>query len=246
MKKTVLVFALFLSVALCMSAAAVPASAMTAGEGFRAFTDSLRVYDQNLMKLLGNRPDGVIDDDDVIPMDPVAFLEGGQFWAVLQTGGNDSEIDKAKKEHGIKAIKYTVDGSKFKIAYTEQNGWKVSYEGTYDETSDAMNWRFKQTDGNEKLLTDIKFEYRRTDFGYVARLYDFGYTAVHKMAIKDGDGAVGWDFDEGAQDEPLPRGAGLEYPKTCRTWYDYDAGAKKLGFKPLNSKPKEFSVTWMK
>jgi hypothetical protein len=109
-----------------------------------------------------------------------------------------------------------------------------------------MSWRFKETDGKSELLNDIKFEYRKTDFGYAARLYDYGYTAVHKMAIRNGDGAVGWDFDEGAKDEPLPGVAGMDYPKTCRTWYDYDAAAKKLGFKPIEGHPKEFDVTWMK
>ncbi|GHV37930.1 hypothetical protein FACS1894187_15910 [Synergistales bacterium] len=239
MKKFMRVSFFALAAALFTAGVAL-AGPMTAGESFKAFTVALEIFDGSLADRLGSIPDGAIDADHAIPMDPIANLEDGAYWPVTHVGEKNKKLDGEKKEWGLKEIKYDEKGGDFKITLTEEYGWKFTYEGTYDPAADALSWRFVQTRDDGGILADIYFDCRKTDFGYAAQLYDARLDAVHKLAINGANGSVGWDYDEGASREPLPANVGLDYPKTCRTWYA--VSGKTLGFKPLDGEPREFEA----
>ncbi len=109
-------------------------------------------------------------------------------------------------------VKYTENGNSYSVTYTDEEGKKYVFSGTYDAAADALVCT-GSTDGSD----DIYSEYRKTLFGYVGQYYflnDDGTTSVYMIAVDGENGTIGISSDA---DKPaaLTGSEAPDFPKAC-------------------------------
>ncbi len=113
-------------------------------------------------------------------------------------------------------VKYTENGNAYSVTYTDEEGKKYVFSGTYDAAADALVCT-GSTDGSD----DIYSEYHKTSFGYVGQYYflnDDGTTSVYMIAVDGENGTIGISSD---MDKPaaLTGSEAPDFPKACAEWY---------------------------
>ena len=85
------------------------------------------------------------------------------------------------------------------------------------------------------IWENIEFEYIKTDFGYVARVYDVLREVVHKLALNGDEGVASWGetkFDT--------LHASIDYPKEGRAWYEISGDLFVL--QPWDGPAREYKI----
>ena len=224
--------ALLLAVGCAALFFAAGAEALTAAGSFQAFIEAVERFDERLSRAV---PWDELDEEDVLPMDPVAQLRYF-FRPLFNLGVSKDSIENEKESHGLESVTYDEQGNKFRILCKYKTGDRQNYEGTYDQESDRMicRWVWDRGPGGG-IIEDLVLEYMKTDFGYVARLYDVSRECVHKLAIRGDEGMVSWGF---TKFETLY--ASKDYPKEGGNWYEISGD--RFIFQPRKGPAREYVI----
>lgn len=192
---------------------------VTAGASFKEFSAA---YGEFKKAWNAAWHDVEIDPDDAIPMDTVGFFEDG-FYSPLEYLGTGGKIPAAvKSSRGWKSVTYRENGGAFRISCGNPASEEEIYEGTYDADSDILLCFYHDS------FSGIRFEYARTDWGYVAQFYDPERGCAHRLTLKGSIGVVGWGDVSGY--EPLTGRETTAYPKDLMTYYEVTESG--FNFKP--------------
>ena len=194
-------------------AAKATGAALTASGSLEAFITAVERFEENIMR---SAPWDEFDEDDAIPMDPVDHENLRYYFRPLfNLGVSKDSMEREKGSRNWDSVTYEELGNKFRIVCMSMGSVRNLYEGTYDPASDRLKCRSVSYRMDGKVAEDIELEYTKTDFGYVARLYDIDRKVVHKLAIKGDEGVVSWGetkFDT--------LHASVNFPKEGRHWYE--------------------------
>jgi len=119
---------------------------------------------------------------------------------------------------GATDVTYSENGNQYKITYSDQEGKKTEFTGTYDAAKDAFACEVLADDGGK-----IYYEYRRTPFGYVSQVYNVSEdeTELFQFSIHEKGGVLGISY---VSDKPaaLTGNEPKDFPTDCRQWYSID------------------------
>ena len=229
MGKTIDALVLCLALTFPATAAQNP-SPQTASESFADFIDAYKNFEEGLFASWR----GVeIDPDEAVPMDTLAMMEG-KFRPLMNLGVSKKSMENDKKSSGWTEVLYSERGNDFTITCVNGNGSKNIYEGTYEPESGALFCKVR--DGGPDVYAEYWLEYRKTDWGYAAQVYDPSNEAVHRLTTNGGEGAVGWG--DAKRFDPLTGREPLDYPKGLTTYYAFAKG--HFAFKPWNGPVREY------
>jgi hypothetical protein len=208
------------------------AAAQTPGASFKEFLSAYERFSEGLSRAWG----GVeITQDDVIPMDSVAMLEG--YYSPLEYLGTGGKIpDDLKESRGWTSVKYEENGGRFKITCANQDGVQDTFEGTCGAAGGALFC--KAASGCPEPYSEYRLEYRKTAWGYVAQIYDPPREVAHRLSMMGGLGVVGWGDVSGF--EPLTGKETLDYPKGLSAYYEVTSDS--FNFQPRRGALREYKI----
>ncbi len=128
-------------------------------------------------------------------------------------------------------------GKQYSIKYRNDEGEECEVQGEYDKGADALKCAAKLN--GEEI---VRFEYRKTSFGYVSQTCTFGEDGayVYLMSVSGKDGAVG--IKQAAELPPSLTGSEtIDFPKQCPEWFAIE-GDKVTG---VSSDGTEISFVYM-
>ena len=204
-----------------------------ASESVQAFVAAAESFFIN--SILSSTPWDELGEDDIVPLDPVAQFEW-YLRPLFNLGVSKDSMEREKNSFGWKSVAYEERGNEFRVVCEYADGSSEIYKGTYDQASDRLLCRLMRgVDSSEGIWADLEFEYMKTDFGYVARVYDALNNVVHKLAIKGGEGVVSWGetkFDT--------LHASMDYPKEGRAWYEISGD--RFVLQPWDGPAREYKI----
>lgn len=117
---------------------------------------------------------------------------------------------------GATGVDYSENGNAYKVTYTDKDGAKYDFSGTYDPAKDALVCTASK-DGKEAIYV----EYVKTSYGYAAQYFfnnDDGTVTLYQVTVSGQDGVLGLSTDSG-KPAPLTGSEPADFPKTCSQWY---------------------------
>lgn len=117
---------------------------------------------------------------------------------------------------GATGADYSENGNSYKVTYTDKDGAKYDFSGTYDAAKDALVCTASK-DGKEAIY----FEYVKTSYGYAAQYLfnnDDETVTLYQITVSGQDGVIGLSTDS-SKPAPLTGSELADFPKTCSEWY---------------------------
>jgi hypothetical protein len=232
--KKIIVLQLVVCAALLFTASVVQVRAATLSvpESLKAFIAAMERFNDSVDRSV---PWGKIDENDVLPRDPISRLDV-LFRPLFNLGVSKDTMESEKDSFRWKSVTYYEQGNEFRIVCEHiAGGGRDIYEGTYDPASDRLKCRRVWYEGKGKIVEDLEVEYMKTDFGYVTRFYDVERSVVHKLAIKGDEGIVSWGE---AKFDTLY--ASMDFPKEGRMWYEISGD--RLVLQPWDGPAREYAI----
>ena len=208
-------------------------AAPTASESIKDFVAATERFLDSVRR---SAPWDEFNEDDLVPMDPVAQFEW-YFRPLFNLGVSKDSMEREKNSFGWKSVNYEESGNRFRIVCEYANsGGREIYEGTYDPASGRLLCRLSRGVGSSRgIWENIELEYIKTDFGYVARVYDVLREVVHKLALNGDEGVVSWGE---AKFDTLS--ASIDYPKEGRAWYEISGN--RFVLQPWDGPVREYKI----
>jgi len=175
-------------------------------------------YIEAKSEMITNLMDGMGENDDtamlVLDLLGVTMLDLTMLPASL-FGLGETAVNAGLGFLGVTDVKYSENGSQYKVAYKDKEGKAISVEGTYDKGANALVCQ-SSTDGKVNLHA----EYYETPFGYVGQYYMLGdddAITVYQVSVQGTDGVLG--ISQSGDYKPLTGREDVDFPKECEAWY---------------------------
>ena len=212
--------------------AATGNGALTASDSAQAFVAAMERF---LNSIRISAPWDEFSEDDVIPLDPVAQFDI-LFRPLFNLGMSKDSMEREKNSFGWRSVTYEEQGNEFRIVCEYMGNGRQIYEGRYNPESDRLICKVARGDNEGgRIWDDIEIEYLKTDFGYVARVYDILRKVVHKLAVKGDEGAVSWGETKFNTLHPS-----IDYPKEGRAWYEISGN--RFAIQPWDGPEREYKI----
>ena len=210
-------------------------SPATPGEAYGAFVEAKGELVNRLLDALASNPDTVMYSMTFLGLTmvdltliPISSFGLGQAAAEMGLAFFNAEnVEYSKSE----------SGKQYSIKYRNDEGEECEVQGEYDKGADALKCAAKLN--GEEI---VRFEYRKTSFGYVSQTCTFGEDGayVYLMSVSGKDGAVG--IKQAAELPPSLTGSEtIDFPKQCPEWFAIE-GDKVTG---VSSDGTEISFVYM-
>lgn|GEM_PF-3335704 len=189
---------------------------VTPADSFLAYTD---IKDELLFLV----SDALRSRDETISeVEGLYFLFGASdamMFPVEYLGFGFDALADGLEEWDIKEIEYIAKDNEYIVKFSDFTDTMVEYRVVYNPNKDSLVCDITSEGGDV-----IRYEYCRTDYGYVGQVYMYDgnerTTDIIRVAVDaDGkDGVIGISHS-GSMPRPLTGSEPEDFPKECQAWY---------------------------
>ena len=191
--------------------ASISGSPATPGEAYGAFVEAKGELVNRLLDALAGNPDTAMYSMTFLGLTMVDLT----LIPISSFGLGQAAAEMGLAFFNAENVEYSESGKQYSIKYRNNEGEECEVQGEYDKGADALKCAAKL---NGKEI--VRFEYRKTSFGYVSQTCTFGEDGayVYLLSVSGKDGAVG--IKQAAELPPSLTGSEtIDFPKQCPEWF---------------------------